>query len=355
MMTRMGGRHKALVAGASGVVGRNLIEHLCTRGDWEVVGVSRRPPDESVTWQHLAIDLQDEAECHEEMTAHSDVTHVFFAARAPRVDPFEEVRVNRDMLANLVSAVESASAALEHVHLVHGTKWYGCQMGPFPTPAREDDPRQLRPTFYYDQQDNIVEHQRGKPWHWSSVRPPLVCGFSTGNTHNLLTTIGVYAAVCKALGMPLRFPGNEGCFTSLYQAVDAGILAEASVWAATESGCANQAFNISNGDCYRWSSLWPRVARLFDISAGGVQEMKLAELMPPREPVWDELVERHDLKRNAMDALASWPFADLIFSLWWDDVSSTVKARNHGFQAAMDTESMFIEQLARLRRERVIP
>ena len=35
--------------------------------------------------------------------------------------------------------------------------------------------------------------------------------------------------------------------------------------------------------------------------------------------------------------------------------SSTVKARNHGFHAAMDTESMFIEQLARLRRERVIP
>ena len=65
MMTRMGGRHKALVAGASGVVGRNLIEHLCTRGDWEVVGVSRRPPDESVALgSTLAIDLEDEAECH---------------------------------------------------------------------------------------------------------------------------------------------------------------------------------------------------------------------------------------------------------------------------------------------------
>lgn len=121
MMTRMGGRHKALVAGASGVVGRNLIEHLCTRGDWEVVGVSRRAPDEPVAWQHLAIDLDDGADCHAKMTAHSDVTHVF-AARAPRVDPFEEARVNRDMLANLVSAVESASAALKHVHLVNGTK-----------------------------------------------------------------------------------------------------------------------------------------------------------------------------------------------------------------------------------------
>ena len=147
MMTRMGGRHKALVAGASGVVGRNLIEHLCTRGDWEVVGVSRRSPDEPVTWQHLAIDLEDKADCRAKMTAHTDVTHVFYAARAPRVDPFEEARVNRDMLANLVSAEESTDAALEDVHLVHGTKWYGCQMGPFPTPSREVGPRQFRPTL----------------------------------------------------------------------------------------------------------------------------------------------------------------------------------------------------------------
>ena len=180
-------------------------------------------------------------------------------------------------------------------------------------------------------------------------------GFSTGNPHNLLTTIGVYAPVSKALGIPLRFPANAGCFSSLYQAVDAGLPARASEWAATEPGCANQPFNISNGDCYRWAGLWPRIAELFEMKAGGVQEVRLAELMPPREPVWNELVERHDLQRNAMDELASWPFADLIFSLWWDDVSSTVKAHNHGFHAAMDTESMFMEQLARLRRERVIP
>ena len=86
-----------------------------------------------------------------------------------------------------------------------------------------------------------------------------------------------------------------------------------------------------------------------------MREIELAELMPPRGTVWDEQIERYDLKRNAMDALASWPFADLIFSLWWDGISSTVKARSHGFHTAVDTEAMFIEQLARLRRERVIP
>ena len=154
---------------------------------------------------------------------------------------------------------------------------------------------------------------------------------------------------------PLRFPGNPGCFTSLYQAVDADLLANAMVWAATDERCANQAFNITNGDCYRWSSLWPKLADFFAMEAGGVQEVKLAELMPTYSHVWARAIERYGLVPTAMDALSSWGFADLIFSLWWDDVSSTIKARHHGFQPAMNTESMFIEQLTALRDAKIFP
>ena len=351
----MASRHKTIVAGISGVVGRNLCANLHARGDWEIVGVSRRPPEDSVPWAHSSVDLTERDDCFAKLAAHKDVTHIFYAARSPLADPFQEATVNRDMLANLVEAVEASGPGLEHVHLVHGTKWYGCQMGPFPTPSREDDPRQLKPTFYYTQQDYISEHQRGKQWHWSSVRPPLVCGFSTDNPHNLLTSIGVYATVCKEQGLPLRFPGNEGCFHSLYQAVDADLLANAIVWAATEPACANQAFNITNGDCYRWSYLWPRLADFFGMENGGVQPVNLSELMPGYTHVWDHAIERYGLVPTTMDGLASWPFADLIFSLWWDDVSSTIKSRNHGFQAAPDTESMFIEQLTAMRRAKIIP
>ena len=351
----MANRHKTIIAGASGVVGRNLIEHLHKRGDWEVLGVSRCPPETSVPCTHLPVDLTDRGDCMDKLAGLDDITHVFYAGRAPRPDPFEEANINRDMLANLVEGVEAANPHLEHVHLVHGTKWYGCQMGPFPTPSREDDPRQLQPTFYYTQHDYITERQRGKSWHWSSVRPPLVCGFSMGNPHNLLTTIGVYATVSKELGLPLRFPGNEGCFSSLYQAVDADLLADAITWAATEPGCANQAFNITNGDCYRWSNLWPKLADFFAMEAGGVQEVKLTDRMPAYRPVWDRAVQRYGLRPNGMDSLASWQFADLIFSLWWDDMSSTIKSRRFGFHAAMDTETMFIERLQALRDAKIIP
>ena len=346
--------HKAVVAGVLGVVGRHIASHLSGLENWDVVGLSRRKPDTGEA-AHVSVDLTDRADCAAKLAALEDATHIFYAARAPLPDFGEEADLNRDMLANLVESIEPVAPELEHIHVVHGTKWYGCQMGPFKTPSLEDDPRQLQPIFYYTQQDYLTDREPGRQWTWSSVRPPLVCGFSEGYPHNLLTTIAVYASVSKALGLPLRFPGNQGCYDSMYQAVDAGLLARASHWAATEPSCANQAFNITNGDGYRWCHLWPRIAEFFDMEAGGVQEIELARRMPRYAPVWDRLVAEHGLVGNPMEALAGWPFADLMFSLWWDDLSSTIKSRRHGFHEAMDTGTMFIDQLATLRAARIIP
>jgi hypothetical protein len=70
---------------------------------------------------------------------------------------------NVAMLRNLIDAIEPVARGLEHVHLVQGTKYYGMHLGPFRTPAREDDPRPDFPNFYYDQQDLLAERARGKP------------------------------------------------------------------------------------------------------------------------------------------------------------------------------------------------
>ncbi len=43
--------NKVLVAGATGIVGQAAVEHFSTLDDWDVVAVSRRPPE-----------LQDEVE-----------------------------------------------------------------------------------------------------------------------------------------------------------------------------------------------------------------------------------------------------------------------------------------------------
>src|SRR5262249_39113205 len=70
---------------------------------------------------------------------------------------------------------------LAHVNLMHGTKWHGNHLGPFKTPAKEDDPRHMPPNFYYDQKDLVAARQQGKAWTWSTARPHASCGLSTGN------------------------------------------------------------------------------------------------------------------------------------------------------------------------------
>lgn len=37
--------NKVLVAGATGIVGQAAVEHFSTLDDWDVVAVSRRPPE----------------------------------------------------------------------------------------------------------------------------------------------------------------------------------------------------------------------------------------------------------------------------------------------------------------------
>ena len=75
---------------------------------------------------------------------------------------------------------------------------------------------------------------------------------------NLAMVIAVYASISKELGLPLRFPGKPGAYDALLEMTDAGLLAKATVWAATDERRGNQAFNINNGDLFRWNEMWPK-------------------------------------------------------------------------------------------------
>ena len=71
-------RH-ALIAGATGIVGRRIAERLHANG-WTVTGVCRRPPPQ-LPYRMLAVDLADARDCGEKLGALTTVTHVFYAAR----------------------------------------------------------------------------------------------------------------------------------------------------------------------------------------------------------------------------------------------------------------------------------
>ena len=106
---------RALVVGASGIVGQNLATELVRRGEWEVYGLARRPISlGGVT--SIAADLQDPASLQEALKGTAP-THVFFASWLRQATEAENIRVNAGMVRNLLAAV-APEKTVQHVALV---------------------------------------------------------------------------------------------------------------------------------------------------------------------------------------------------------------------------------------------
>jgi nucleoside-diphosphate-sugar epimerase len=343
----------ALVVGARGVVGTNLIEHLAADGGWDVIGLSRRGGAGGPGVRHIAADLLDPAAMRDIAPELAGVTHVFYAAYQDQPSWSELVAPNVAMLGTALDAVREASL-LSHVSLMQGYKVYGAHLGPFKTPAREDDPPHMPPEFNVAQQELLEDRQRGGDWTWTAIRPSVVCGTALGNPMNLAMVIAVYASLCRELRVPLRFPGRPGAYTSLLEMTDASLLAAATVWAATDPRCANQAFNIANGDLFRWEEMWPRIAGYFGLNVAPPLPMSLADVMRDKEPLWQALTQRHGL-RASYDEVSSWAFGDFVFSWDYDMFADTSKSRRFGFHRYVDTFAMFEQVFATMRRDRIIP
>ena len=344
----------ALVVGANGVIGGNLIKHLLTLDDWDIVGLSRRGGVDTGRLRYVAVDLLDRAATRDALAGLSHVTHIFYAAYQDRPSWAELVSPNLAMLVNVVDAIEPVARGLRHVSLMQGYKVYGAHLGPFKTPAREDDAGHMPPEFNVDQQAFLERRQAGRDWTWSALRPSVVIGFGLGNPMNLALAIAVYASMCKELGLPLRFPGKPGAYDSLLEMTDAGLLARATVWAATTPACANQALNITNGDLFRWSEMWPRIAAYFELDVAPSLPMTLATVMADKESLWSRMVADRGLAETSYADVSSWAFADAVFGWNYDFFADGSKARRLGFHEHIDTAAMFVSVFDDLRERRVI-
>jgi nucleoside-diphosphate-sugar epimerase len=343
-----------LVVGASGAAAARIAERVSHTAGFEAVGLSRRtPPGGAGDW--IAADLLDSAGLARALSARPEITHVVYASRAPHAESgVEDVPGNLAMLRNLLDAAEAALPRFAHIHLVQGGKWYGMHIGPYRTPAREGDPRHMPPNFYYDQQDMVAERRRGRDWTWTASRPSFVLDVAPGRARNMVSTLGAYAAVCRELGMPFDFPGKPGAWAALHEVTDAALLAEGVLWMLGEPRCAGRAFNITNGDCFRWRDLWPHLAELFGLRAGAVRTMPLARWMADKAAVWERVRGRHGLALP-LERVADWGFADFFLGLDWDVLSSMAAAHAAGFTGSVDTWAMFAEQIAGYRAAKVLP
>ncbi len=356
----MSGR-TALVVGPTGAIGSALVAAMAREGadrggGWSIYGMSRTAPAGQGAFTHLAADLLDPDTIARALAAAPPVTHVFYAARAPHGEGgVEDVPANVAMLVNVVEAAQARSGALAHVHLVEGTKWYGVHLGPHRTPAQEDDPRHLPPNFYYDQQDALEALQKGRSWSWSACRSNVVCDFAPARARNLTTVIAAYGAICRELGVPMDFPGTQAGYDTLTEVTEAAHLADAILWMSTRPNCANRAFNVTNGDAFRWRYLWPRLAAYLGVACGEPRDIRLAQWMADKGPVWDRVVARYGLASRPLESLALWAFGDFVFRQDWDVLTSMTRIRQTGFSAVVDSAGMFETQIAQYRTAGILP
>ena len=352
--------HKvALVVGVTGVTGTPLAEQLLIASGWKVYGLSRRTIQLNTNAQpgaytHLSVDLTDAAATQRTMRACADVTYVFYCANEGSRD------MRRTMIRNVIDALETTAPQFANINLLQGTKYYGSHLGPFKTPAKETDARVPGGDFYYSEEDFVSARQAGKHWTWTAVRPHSVCGYAAGNPMNLASVIGIYGSLLRELGQPFGFPGSARCFDSLFQAADADLLARASIWISTHEHCANQAFNVNNGDYFRWRHLWPSLAEYFQLAEAGPQSYSMEEFLRDKQPLWEAMTSKYRLQPFPFARAAKWARGDYTpphsrIACEYDVISDLVKIRQAGFCEAMDSEHMFRRILGRLRALHVIP
>ena len=127
------------------------------------------------------------------------------------------------------------------------------------------------------------------------------------------------------------------------------------VFLSTCSKARNEAFNITNGDLFRWKHLWPRVARLFGMPCGDVQTLPLGLWMADKDPIWQRIVRQHKLTPSRLDEVAVWAFGDFVFRQSSEVISSMTKIRTVGFHDTVDTEELYLAILRQYREARILP
>jgi nucleoside-diphosphate-sugar epimerase len=350
----------ALVVGATGIVGLNLAAHLATQAEWSVHGLARKAAAaEGVT--PVAADLLRPDALRNALDGLRP-THVFITTWLRQPTEAENIKVNGAMVRNLLDAL-SVAGSVQHVALTTGLKHY---LGPFEaygkghlpvTPFREEQGRLDVENFYYTQEDELFRAAKRDGYSWTVDRPHSIIGYALGNAMNMGVTLAVYATICRETGRPFLFPGSSVQWSSLTDVTDARLLARHLKWAATTPAARNQAFNVVNGDVFRWSWMWERIASWFGLEPAPLngEGTPLAQQLASAEPVWAEIARKYNLREADLHTLVSPWHTDADLGRPIEVVTDMSKSRKLGFLDYQSTEDSFFDLFARLRETRIIP
>lgn len=357
-----------LIAGASGVIGSAAVEHFARDEGWKVIALSRRQPavTEGLPFTHCEADLRDPDACAQLVASLPPITHLIYAAvsEAPGLvsgwrDP-ELIATNGLMFENLLQPL-AETGSLFHVSLLQGTKAYGAHIHPVKLPLREDAARDDHTNFYWLHEDCARTLGTRHGFSFTIFRPQVLMGTAPGAAMNPVAPIGAYAAICHERGLPFALPGDS---ETIWEMVDATLLARAMDWAAGSPEAANQTFNLTNGDIFVLRHVWNALADGLGLSASGEAPENFASFFadPANQASWKRIAAKHGLKIDILDDLLgqSHHYLDLLIgpklaARTAPSLLSTIKLRQSGFLECIDSFQSLIRQLEGMMRLRLLP
>ncbi|XP_051132565.1 3-oxo-Delta(4,5)-steroid 5-beta-reductase [Andrographis paniculata] len=362
----------ALIVGVTGIVGNSLAEILplsdTPGGPWKVYGVARRPRpswNEDNPINYICCDISDADDASAKLEPLTDITHVFYTAWANRSTEAENCEINGRMLRNVLNAVIPNCPDLKHICLQTGRKHY---LGPWEAigkvetpdpPFTEDMPRLNHINFYYTQEDILLEEVSKKEGlTWSVHRPSQIFGFSPYSMMNMVGSLCVYAAICKHEGTVMKFPGCRAAWEEFSDCSDADLVAEHQIWTAVDPYAKNEAFNVTNGDAFKWKLFWKVLAEQFGVAYEGYEEgkeeVRLEEMMKGKAAVWEEIVRENGLAATRYEDVANWWYVDAVLKnvVGLDTMN---KSKEHGFLGFRNSKNSFVSWIDKLKAYKIVP
>ncbi|CAL5426861.1 unnamed protein product [Camellia sinensis] len=363
----------AIILGATGLVGKELVKKLLSKSRWKVYGIARKPeitPIQNPNYHFISCDLLNPLQTQQKLSILTDVTHVFWVTWASQfpLDSQDCYEQNKAMMSNALDALLPTAKSLKHFSLQTGTKHYVSLQPPFDTKEEtcyydEDSPRASGGyNFYYALEDLLKERLGGRV-AWSVHRPGLIMCSSQRTLFNFMGSLCVYGTICKHLNLPFVFGGTRECWEEMHiDASDARLVAGQHIWAATNEetySSDGQAFNAINGPSFAWKDIWAAIGMKFGLKVVSEnlfsEDFMFSTAMADKGEVWKGIVEKEGLIQTGIEDLANWVFLDMLFRCPLKMLGTREKADRMGYTMRCDALDSVLYWIDEMREERLIP